>query len=66
MPDTTTPKRPESAAHDEAPSIITTHPFEPRGEWWTLCKHCNLAESAHMETTVPLFHYVSDDVEEPD
>ena len=23
------------------------HPFEPRAEWWTLCRVCGLAESAH-------------------
>lgn len=46
-------KRPLPAAHDEAPSIVSDHPFVPKGEWFTLCGHngCNLAESAHYETT---------------
>lgn len=48
------------AMHDETPSQITDHPFESRGEWWDLCKHCRLAESAHAETTNPRFHYYSD------
>jgi hypothetical protein len=56
--------RPKEAAHDESPSIIDDHPFEPKGEWWTLCKHCNLAESAHKETTQHSFSYYSDDEDE--
>lgn len=59
--------RPKKAAdHDESPSIVTDHAFTPKGEWWTLCGHCNLAESAHRETTNPpvRFHYVGDDTEE--
>lgn len=51
--------RPQPAAHDESPSVISTHAFEPKGAWWSLCKHCNLAESAHKDTT--RFWYVSDD-----
>lgn len=51
-------QRPKPAAHDESPSAITDHPFEPKGEWYSLCgyflpgttKRCNLAESAHTET----------------
>jgi hypothetical protein len=31
-----------------AASIITDHPFEPRAEWWSLCKRCGLAKSAHV------------------
>lgn len=54
-------ERPKQVAHDEAPSIIEDHPFEPKGEWYTLCKHCNLAESAHKETTLLPFKYVGDD-----
>jgi len=50
--------------HDETPSIISDHPFEPKGEWWTLCKQCNLAESAHKETKQERFRYYSDDVPE--
>lgn len=57
------PKRPKEVFHDETPSMITSHPFEPRGEWYTLCKHCSLAESAHKETKLP-FRYFGDDVEE--
>lgn len=33
-------------------SVITDHPFVPAGAWWTRCKHCKLAESAHRETTL--------------
>jgi len=59
------PKRPLEVAHDEAPSLIEDHPFEPRGEWWSLCKHCRLAESAHKETTLRKpFHYYGDDLDE--
>lgn len=36
---------------DTAPDIkVTTvhdHPFEPKGEWWSLCKHCNLGRASH-------------------
>jgi hypothetical protein len=46
------PARPKEVAHDETPSIIIDHQFVPRGEWWSLCKQCNLAESAHKETTL--------------
>jgi hypothetical protein len=55
--------RPKEILHDQTPSITTDHPFEPRDEWWSLCKHCNLAESTHSETTVG-FRYYSDDVPE--
>lgn len=34
---------------NSAPAIITDHPFEPRGEWWTRCRRCDLAEAAHSE-----------------
>lgn len=57
--------RPKEVAHDESPSQIVDHPFEPRGEWYTLCKHCHLAESAHRDTTIK-FHYVGDDVVDDD
>lgn len=56
--------RPAEVAHDEAPSGVTDHAFEPKGEWWTLCKHCNKAESAHAETS--MIHYVGDDYEDDD
>jgi hypothetical protein len=38
----------------------------PKGSWYTLCEYCNLAESAHSQSTNPPFHYVGDDVEETD
>lgn len=49
---TTEPRRPVEKAHDEAPSNIVDHPFEPRGEWYTLCVHCGLAMAAHRDTTI--------------
>lgn len=58
-----TPKRPKEIAHDQSPSIVIDHSFEPRGEWWTLCLHCSLAESAHKNTTLKPFYYLSDDGE---
>jgi hypothetical protein len=59
----TKPPRPQPVAHDEAPSGVTDHPFTPKGEWYSLCEICNLAESAHAETTTrpQLFRYYSDD-----
>lgn len=45
-------KRKKFVEYDEAPSGITDHAFEPRGEWYTLCRHCGLAQAAHAETTV--------------
>lgn len=54
--------RKREVAHDEGPAIIRDHPFEPKAEWWSLCKECNLAESAHSDTV--LHHpigYVGDD-----
>lgn len=44
--------------HDEAPAIISDHKFDPKGEWYSLCCVCNLAESAHAETAL---QYVGDD-----
>lgn len=66
-PDTTRSRaeRPREVTHDETPSGIVDHPFEPKGEWWTLCKQCNFAESAHAETTLRV-SYVSDDISEED
>lgn len=37
------------AAHDESPPLKTDHKFEPKGEYWTLCVHCNMAAAAHAE-----------------
>lgn len=60
-------ERPKEVQHDETPSGITDHPFEPKGLWFTLCKVCNLAESAHAETTISrppshiTIHYNKDD-----
>lgn len=31
-------------------SVIKDHPFTPRGEWWSLCRVCNLSEAAHERT----------------
>ena len=56
--------RPKEVQHDETPSGVTDHAFEPKGLWYTLCSRCNLAESAHAETTVNhgvLISYYSDD-----
>jgi hypothetical protein len=36
----------------EAGVPTVEHPFEPRGEWWSLCKVCGPAESAHLTTTL--------------
>ncbi len=41
----------KEVAHDETPAIISSHPFQPKGEWWSQCKVCNLSESAHLYTT---------------
>ena len=41
----------EPKAHDEAPPVTDDHPFDPRGEWWSLCKHCGLARAAHFSST---------------
>ena len=51
----------KEVGHDEAPAIITDHKFSPKGEWWSLCKHCNLGEAAHADTERVLIHYYSDD-----
>jgi hypothetical protein len=56
--------RPKESLHDETPSQVVDHAFEPRGEWYTLCKHCRLSEAAHAETTLTgreHIHYYSDD-----
>jgi len=52
--------RPKEVFHDEAPPNTDDHPFEPRLEWWTLCKHCGLAESAHKETSLLPIDYMGD------
>lgn len=50
--------KPKVSFHDEAPAIISDHKFSPRGEWYTLCRHCSLAEAAHQATEL---RYYSDD-----
>lgn len=52
-------KKKEPKAHDETPSAITDHAFEPRGDWYTVCKHCHLAEAAHAETTIDWRDHIS-------
>lgn len=42
----------KTTSHDDSPAIITDHAFEPVGQWWSLCKHCNLAQAAHSSSTV--------------
>lgn len=42
----------EPKAHDEASPGVGDHPFDPRGEWWSLCKHCGLARVAHKTSTI--------------
>lgn len=39
-------------SHDEAPAEIEDHAFVPRGQWWSLCKICGLAQAAHSSTTI--------------
>jgi ribulose bisphosphate carboxylase small subunit len=38
--------------HDEALPEVDSHPFEPRKQWWSLCKHCGLAQAAHSSSTI--------------
>lgn len=47
--------RKKEIVHDESPAIITDHKFRPKGEWWSLCAVCNLAESAHLETELQYY-----------
>lgn len=35
-------------------TVIRDHPFEPRGEWWSLCKRCGLGSASHVN--VPAQH----------
>lgn len=56
--------RPVEVAYDTTPSIITDHPFRPKGAWWTMCEECNLAESSHSESTT--IRYVGDGDNEDD
>lgn len=37
--------------HGDTPSsLITDHPYEPIDQWWSLCKHCRLAQAAHSSS----------------
>jgi hypothetical protein len=65
MTSDTPAKRPQEVQHDETPSEVEDHAFVPKGEWWSLCEICNLAQSAHKETTLQ-FRYYSDDTPEED
>lgn len=49
-------KEPE-ALGDQTPAIITDHKFSPKGDWFSLCRYCNLAESAHEATEL---QYIGD------
>jgi hypothetical protein len=54
----------EPKVHDEAPAIVDDHMFEPRNQWWSLCKHCGLARAAHSSaSTVALDDMVRDHME---
>jgi hypothetical protein len=44
--------RPTGSDDTSATVHVTGHAFEPRGAWWTTCRHCSLAEAAHQATTV--------------
>lgn len=35
-----------------AATTVYDHPFEPRGEWWTVCRHCGLAEASHIASAL--------------
>lgn len=50
-----TPNAAGSASAGAGVAIITGHPFIPRGEWWTVCLSCGLAEAAHAKTTLSEF-----------
>ena len=39
-------------ADPPAAAPVTDHPFEPRGAWYSPCRHCRLAEAAHRTTTL--------------
>ncbi len=44
-------------ANDDPPSI-NDHAFEPRSEWWSQCKHCNLSQAAHFSTHPNVAHEI--------
>lgn len=45
-------------AHDDPPSV-NDHAFEPSDEWWSLCKHCNIAQAAHLLTHPVVSHEIA-------
>lgn len=51
----------KATSENDDPAIISDHAFEPRGEWYTLCRHpgCGLAEAAHKETTLTGREHIS-------
>lgn len=64
----TEPMKKKEGIRNTTSSAINDHAFIPKGEWYTLCGHpksdgkiCNLAESAHTETTLKPFYYVGND-----
>jgi len=40
----------DTAPDTAGSSAITNHCFIPRGEWWTVCEVCAMAEAAHTYT----------------
>lgn len=58
-----TPVAERKSLADESPAIVTDHKFSPRSEWFTLCRICSLAESAHAETEL---RYIGDDMVDDD
>ena len=63
--DETKAPRAKEVIHDETPSQIIDHEFDPRGEWWSLCKHCRLARAAHRDSVLEIRYY-SDDIPDYD
>lgn len=49
--------KPKVVGHDESPSVVTDHAFQPKDAWYSLCAHgtCNLAESAHRDSVLHPF-----------
>ena len=42
-------------ANDDPPSV-NDHAFEPRSEWWSLCKYCGFAQATHFSTHPAVTH----------
>lgn len=34
-------------------SLVSDHPFAPRGDWWSLCRTCGLGQAAHQIAVCP-------------